>query len=84
LIQENIAVAAAEKQFRTNKTLSLDIYKKFGDYLQSKYHSEEEINQNEDKEFDSIFLLGLIQAQESLNKKDSIILINGRIAKKTN
>lgn len=63
----------------TYSKLPITTYEQFGRYLKLKYlNNESAINLNEEKEFDYIFNLGLIQAKNNLHNHDSQLLHKGK------
>lgn len=81
---ENDDVVAASANLvtipKTFSKLPITTYNHFGNYLKLKYlNNEDAINLNEEKEFDYVFNLGLIQAKNNLQRHDSPLLHRGKI-----
>ncbi len=63
----------------TYKKIRLATYKEFAHYLKLKYlNNESAIDLNEEREFDHVFNLGLIQAKDNLQYYDSPLLHKGK------
>jgi len=78
--KENDDVVVARQQtVMTHIQIPISLRKIFSDYLKLKFNrNEDAINVNEQKELESLFQLGLIQAKRSLYSKESTLLINGK------
>ena len=71
---ENVDDVAA-KEVVTHIKLTLGLYKQFSDYLSLKFNKNEEaINNQEQKELEYIFTLGLIEVQKNLASNTSPLL----------
>lgn len=65
----------AAQEITTHVKLSLGVYKQFSDYLELKFNKNEQaINNQEQKELEYIFNLGLIQAKNNLSTNTSPLL----------
>ena len=77
--QNDVDVVARPK---TTVDVTYDVYQEINRYLLIKYNNEDLAKQNRDKEIDSIFQLGLIQAKQNLSSDSSSLLHKERKPRK--
>ena len=77
--KDDDVAANSQRIVMTYKKLSLELYKAFSDFLKLKFNNNvRAINANEEKEFETVFHLGLIQAKNNLFSGTSTLLHKGK------